>query len=107
MLFIEFAFCLMWGGAVCTYLSSTYQQLLSSPLPKKLCWSLLPICILLSTYLLSTTFAVVSSLLFSIAILLMSWICLIFIAGHWKVKVIPLTLSGLVTLIFLAQLAGV
>jgi len=107
MLFIEFAFCLVWVGALLTYLSSTYQQLLSSPLPKKLCWSILPICVTLSTYLLSMTFAVVSSLLFSIGILLMSWICLIFIAGHWKVKVLPLTLSGLVTLIFLAQLAGV
>jgi len=107
MLFIEFAFCLMWAGALCTYLSSTSQQLLVTPLSKKLCWSLLALCLAFSTYLLSTKFAVVSSLLFSTGILLMSWISIIFIAGHWKVKILPLSLYGAITLIFLAQLAGV
>lgn len=107
MYYIELAFLLVWVGALCTYLSSQHQRLLTTSLPKNLCWSVLTISIALSTYLLSMAFAVVASFLFSVGILLLSWICIIFISGHWKIKLPILASTGVVSWFLLAQMVGV
>jgi len=106
MYYIEAAFCLVWLGALCTYLASTSQQLLPSSLPKKRCWSLLAISIAISSYLLSIEYAVVTSILLSLALLMVLWLCLIFIAGHWRLKLIPVSLVGAISLLCIAQFGG-
>jgi len=106
MFTMELAFCLIWTGALSTYLASPSQQLLKKPISKILGWGLLAIFITVSSYLLNMEFAAVTSVLFSLGVLFMSWQFIIFIAGHWKVKLSYLSCGGFITLLSLAQLGG-
>jgi len=107
MYYIEFAFCLVWLGALCTYLASTSQQLLPSSLPKKRSWALLVTSIAISSYFLSMEYALVTSILLCLALLMVLWICLIFIAGHWRLKLMPVSVVGVISLLLIAQFGGV
>lgn len=104
---MELAFCLVWVGALSTYLASNSQQLLNNPITKKLGWGLLVVCLTVSSYLISSEFAAVTSFLFSLGILFLSWLCIIFIAGHWKIKISHLLSGGLIALLSLSQLGGI
>jgi len=104
---MELAFCLVWAGALSTYLTSTSQQLLNKPISKTLGWGLLSIFLVTSSLLINTEFAIITSFLFCLGILFMSWLCIIFIAGQWKVKLFHLIGGGLISLLSLAQLGGV
>jgi hypothetical protein len=107
MYYLEAAFCLIWLGALCTYLASASQQLLPTPLSKKRCWTLLPLSVVTSSYLLNMEYALVTSILICFSLLMMLWIGLILIAGHWRLKLIPVALVGAATLLLIAQLGGV
>lgn len=106
MYYIEAAFCLVWLGALCTYLASTSQQFLATSLPKKRCWILLATSIAISSYLLSMEYAVVTSILLSLGLLMVLWVCLIIMAGHWRLKLTPVAVVGAVILLLIAQLGG-
>lgn len=107
MYYIEIALSLMWLGALLTYLASASQQLIAQSIPKVFAWSLLCVFIGLSSYLLSYQYAMVTSLLFSLGVLLFAWIALILIAGHWRPKLLSVTSFGVVIAIIFAQFGGV
>lgn len=107
MYHFETALVLMWIGALVTYLSSQSQQLTSSFIPKVFAWPLLIAFTVLSTYLLSYQYGIATSVLLNISALLLSWIALILIAGHWRLKVFPVTSLGIVIAIIFSQFGGV
>ncbi len=103
---IAFALGLMWLGALTTYLSSEKQQLVSKPLPIIRAWLVLFICIAGSSYFLSNIYAPLTSVIFSFGALMLSWIVLILLGGHWRMKFYPVSFGGFLFLMCVAQFGG-
>lgn len=104
---LEIAFVLMWIGAFVTYAASEKQQLLSSPIERNVAWGSLAVITAVSTWLISSFYAPVTSLIFSLGILMLSWIFIVLLAGHWTKKPTQVCGAGVLSLLLIAQLGGV
>ncbi|MGB1296777.1 MAG: hypothetical protein ACPG8A_00815 [Psychrobium sp.] len=104
---LEIAFILMWIGAFATYVASEKQQLLTSPIGRNVAWSGLVMTTFVSTWLMSAFYAPVTSLIFSLGILMLSWIFIVILAGHWAKKPMQVCSTGVLSLLLIAQLGGV
>lgn len=104
---LEIAFILMWIGAFVTYAASEKQQLLNNPVGRNVAWGGLAITTAVSTWLISSFYAHVTSLIFSLGILMLSWIFIVLLAGHWAKKPTQVCGVGLLSLLLIAQLGGV
>lgn len=86
---IEVSVILIWLGCLSAYLSSTKQNLISAPFHKGLGWTGFIALLMAALIFTSIFYSVVVSSLFTLAVLMFSWISIVLIQGHKTLKVLP------------------
>lgn len=98
---LSIAIICIWIASLSAYLSSENQTLLRRPLNKILSWSVFCVLLLLGNYGLSLVYHPVSAALYTLALLMLSWMAITLLKGHTRLSLLPFSGVGLVSLLAL------
>ena len=104
---LNLAIILSWFACLATYLSSGKQSLLAQSLPKTPTWILSTAALLLACYLATSVHSITTACLYVLCLVMLSWIAIILLKGHWRYGASSFALSGVTLLLALLNLGHI
>jgi len=98
---------LSWFACLGTYLSSDKQKLLNKPLAKKQSWLFSSISLLVTWYLATYAYSITTAFLYVLSLMMLSWIVIIVLRGHWRYSSTSFALGGAALLLALLNLGNI
>jgi hypothetical protein len=100
------AIIILWLGCLVAFLGSDQQKLLTTHLNKKISWTICTAFIVISWLLFSNVYSSVTAALLILSFVMVMWLVIIFVQGHFSIKLLPFTLYGSAISAAFVQLGG-
>lgn len=100
------AIILLWLGCLMAFLGSDQQKLLTTTPSKKITLTAFSVLLIISWLLFCGFYSGITAALLILSLVMVMWLTIIFVQGHFSIKLLPFALYGSVVSAALVQLGG-